>query len=161
MLVCINQLLLIQHKQLIMKQANTGKKVQGILFNQSSVWTVSILGLHRTPIEGNFWQPLTGTVEENESYEDCLIREINEETGIVLNDIIRHFGPIYVFTWTRDSVMYTEKVYAVEIKPDTAVLISEEHDEFKWLSVQEATNLFKFQNIKDCVTLLNERLTEK
>ena len=42
--------------------------------------------LKRTPQDGGFWQPLTGTVEDGEKLSDCLKRELNEETGI--KDII-------------------------------------------------------------------------
>ena len=40
-----------------------------------------MLLLHRRPERGNFWQPITGSIEEGELPLDTARRELIEETG--------------------------------------------------------------------------------
>jgi 8-oxo-dGTP pyrophosphatase MutT (NUDIX family) len=37
---------------------------------------------------GSFWQNVTGSVEKNESFEAAALRETQEETGLILEDIM-------------------------------------------------------------------------
>lgn len=110
-----------------------GRKVQGIIYHKTDS-AISILGLHRTPDEGGFWQPLTGTVEEGESYLDCLVRELGEETGITEAEVISIEGPINSFEWSRNDTLYKEEVYAVCVAQEASITLCEEHDEHKWFS---------------------------
>lgn len=133
-----------------------GRKVQGIIYHKGDL-EIHILGLHRTPEEGGFWQPLTGTVEEGESYLDCLVRELQEETGIVNEQILDIEGPFNKFEWSRDDTLYKEEVYAVRVSLDTEVVLSEEHDEYKWFTPGLAKETFKFMEIKNGIDILNEK----
>src|SRR6185436_7861193 len=40
-----------------------------------------VLLLHRTPERGNVWQPVTGSIEDGETPEECARRELFEEPG--------------------------------------------------------------------------------
>ena len=40
-----------------------------------------VLLLHRRPERGNFWQPITGSIEDGEVPFATARRELNEETG--------------------------------------------------------------------------------
>lgn len=139
-----------------MTTTKIGRKVQGIIYYDNDS-KIHILGLHRTPVEGDFWQPLTGTVEEGESYQECLIRELQEETGIENNQILSIDGPINNFEWSRNETLYKEEVYAVCVSSETKVLLSEEHDDFKWFTPELAKETFKFKEIKDGIDILNEK----
>lgn len=139
-----------------MTATNIGRKVQGIIYHKSDAG-INILGLHRTPEEGGFWQPLTGTVEEGESYLDCLVRELGEEVGITEAEVISIEGPINSFEWSRNDMLYKEEVYAVCVAPDVNLTLSEEHDEYKWFTPTEAKETFKFKEIKDGIDILDEK----
>ena len=138
-----------------MTELKKGRKVQGIIYYKNKDGGLSILGLHRTPEEGGFWQPLTGTVEEGESYEECLVRELQEETGITNDRITKIEGPINSFQWSRDNTLYEELVYSVEVSSETQVQLSDEHDEYRWITPVETKVMFKFQEIKDGIDILN------
>lgn len=60
---------------------------------------VSFLLLHRTPDDGDFWQPLTGTLEDGEKLKSCILRELKEETGIDERDVIAITEEIWRFNW--------------------------------------------------------------
>ena len=65
-----------------MKYSELPIKVQGIVYRQRRGGDVEILLLKRSEEDGGFWQMLTGTMEMNESVEECLVRELWEETGV-------------------------------------------------------------------------------
>jgi len=134
----------------------SGRKVQGIVYHQNGA-AVHILCLHRTALEGGFWQPLTGTVEEGESYEKCLVRELEEETGILNEQIMYTTGPLKTFRWNREGIEYEEHVYAVQVSPETQVSLSTEHDEYRWLIPERAKELFKFSEVQDGVDILHRK----
>jgi 8-oxo-dGTP pyrophosphatase MutT (NUDIX family) len=43
---------------------------------------IEYLLLKRLPEKNGFWQPITGGVEEGETQEEALLREVIEETGV-------------------------------------------------------------------------------
>ena len=139
-----------------MTTTKIGRKVQGIIYSKIDS-SIHILCLHRTPEEGGFWQPLTGTVEENETYKECLVRELHEETGIEKNQILDIEGPINSFEWSRNDTLYKEEVYAVYVPSNLKVVLCEEHDEYKWFTSDYAKEIFRFKEIKDGVDILNEK----
>lgn len=61
-----------------------------------------------------------------EPIEQCMKRELFEETGLTLSASLTDIG---------DEDWY---VYYAEADPDTDVVLSEEHDRFKWVPVEEA-----------------------
>ena len=56
---------------------------------------------------GQMWGPPKGTMQDNETYEECAIREVYEETGIIL-----HTSQFLTSTIVRNKAIY----YNVELK---------------------------------------------
>jgi 8-oxo-dGTP pyrophosphatase MutT (NUDIX family) len=56
-------------------------QVEAIIFRRKNS-TIEYLLLKRLPGRNGFWQPITGGVEEGETQEETLRREIKEETGM-------------------------------------------------------------------------------
>lgn len=115
--------------------------------------------LKRIPQTGGFWQPITGGVEEKETFEEAAIREIGEETGIINEINLIDIG--YSFKFFDHGENHFEKVFGAEVKPETKIVISEEHTEFKWVSGQVAIDQFlKYENNKEgfrkLIKLLNQ-----
>lgn len=116
-----------------MKNFDLPIKVEAIVYYTDENGIKNFLAVKRSPEDGDFWQPVTGTLEAIDNIENCLTREINEEIGLVKEDIISISDCIYHFKWNKKSIgeIY-EYVFAVEVKKSSQVKLSEEHVEYKW-----------------------------
>lgn len=115
--------------------------------------------------KSKFWQGLSGGVEDNEELIDTVKREVMEETGITVHKIYKldSISSIPVldvtgeFTWGNDIYVVYEYSFGVLIGNEQ-INLSSEHEEYKWVSFDEAYNLLKFDSNKTALFELNERL---
>ena len=116
--------------------------------------------LKRIPKKGGFWQPITGGYEvTDKSLIDTVFREINEETNIPKEDILRVIEKVHYFEFTKHYLtnepipLIKEYVFGAEVSINAKVSINNnvyiEHDEFKWVSYESALKLLKWQENKD------------
>ena len=63
------------------------RKVQVAIFHLDEQQQKHFLLLKTNKKRGEFWQNVTGSVEEGESFEQGAIREVIEETGLVEKNI--------------------------------------------------------------------------
>ena len=73
-------------------------KTAGIIFKRENN-VIKYLLLKRTKEDGGFWQPMTGTLNNGESLESCLLRELEEETGI--KEYVRIIKNVDKFEWVK------------------------------------------------------------
>jgi len=108
--------------------------------------------LKRSVQDGGFWQPITGTLEFEESLKDCILRELKEETGI---SNVRSISPeIYRFHWEKKNYTVVELVYIIDT-PEKGIILSHEHEDFKWVSIEEARTMLEKENNKNALEKLN------
>ena len=133
--------------------------VEGIVFRRRN-GNIEYLMLKRLSTRGDFWQPMTGGVEEGETTLDALKREIREETGIV--NIRKIIENLHVFGFQRPKVGFVkEYAYGVEIGSDDQITIDcKEHSEFKWCSYEEALRLLKWDDNKIALKNLHALLSQ-
>lgn len=74
------------------------------------------------------WENVSGFLKEFETAEDCMIREIKEETG--LNGKIVKLGN--VFEAIDEEARWIIIPYLCEVESDK-VRLSEEHEDFAWI----------------------------
>jgi dATP pyrophosphohydrolase len=117
----------------------TNNQIEVIVFKKINS-NVFFLILKRNSQKGGFWQPITGGVEEGETFEEAAIREINEEIGNINN--IKLIDIDYSFDFFEENTKHIEKVFGVEVSPEQVITISSEHTEFKWVDGQIAINKF-------------------
>ena len=116
----------------------------------------SFLLMKRVPERGGFWQPLTGGVEQGETFEEAIKREAFEETGIT--EIVEVVDSNYHYEFTDEGRHHFEYIFGVEVPADTNVQLSHEHDDLQWVGKDEALQLLKWPGNKEGLRKLCERL---
>lgn len=132
-------------------------EVEAIIFRRNDR-RIEYLLLKRLPQKNGFWQPVTGGVEEGETLEEALRREIMEETGV--RNIVTVIEGLYCFEFS-DPDPNQEFVYGVEVSPsEEIVLDGREHGEYRWCSLQDALQLLHWKENKAALKKLNKTLTQ-
>jgi len=85
------------------------------------------------------WGIPAGKIEKNENKEEALIREIFEETGIVLGkNKLNYNSTVYIKYPTHDFIYH---MYKTSITKNEEIKLSKEHINYKWLTAKEALKL--------------------
>lgn len=115
------------------------------LFRLDTAGRPEILLIRRAPdrIYPGLWQCVTGRLEDGERIADGALREVAEETGLEAADLEELFETDIV-NWfheaSRDALL-CEAVFAAPVRPGAEVVLSDEHDEFRWLHPEAAKAL--------------------
>jgi 8-oxo-dGTP pyrophosphatase MutT (NUDIX family) len=133
-------------------------EVEAVIFRRNGGVTEYLL-LKRLPEKNGFWQPVTGGVEEGETREQALHREVMEETGV--ENMVAVIEGLYYFEFS-DPDLYQEYVYGVEVSPSEEIALNgKEHSEYRWCSFQEALQLLHWKENKEALRRLNTILTQQ
>ena len=93
----------------------------------------------------NKWQTPSGFINESESAEEAVLREVKEETGLD-GTIERSGGPFEVVDeWARWIIL----PFLVLVKSHKVVIDTREHSEFKWVKVDEVSSFECVKGIED------------
>jgi lipoyl(octanoyl) transferase len=126
-----------------------------------------VLLLHRRPERGNFWQPITGGIEDGESPADAARRELLEETGNRGEPeeigITQSFMIESQFLNSRlgTPVIASEIAFAAAL--DSRLPISmdaEEHDEYGWFTFAEAYERIRWTDDREALECLEKLKVE-
>jgi lipoyl(octanoyl) transferase len=127
-----------------------------------------VLLLHRRPERGNFWQPITGSIEEGESPAETAARELHEETG--------HEGQPFDMELTQSFLIesnYLESRYPAPIiasevcfgaRLDSRLSIRVdplEHDACSWFTFPEAYERIRWADDREALERLERRLARE
>jgi len=143
------------------------KPVSVLVVIHSPLPDCRILLLDRASHPG-YWQSVTGSQEDGETLLETAVREVAEETGIVVaaERIVdwRQANTYEIFPEWRHRYApgvteNTEHVFSLEVPRDTPVRIAPgEHLGYCWLPTGEAaTKVFSWSN-RDAILALRERL---
>lgn len=110
------------------------------------------LMLRRTVERGGFWQGVSGAPEWHEIDDEGAVREVREETGFAVAEILQPIGFRYELRrdgnpaeaqWERlygpsvDAI--PEEVYVAEVPSGSEPVVApDEHDAFRWCSADDA-----------------------
>lgn len=116
------------------------------------------------------WQFVSGGGEDNETPLETVVREIKEETSIVVDKkeieqldskttipVINITGE---YTWGKNVYVIPEYTFAIKLK-NCNIKLSNEHKEYKWVEYDEAIKKLKYDSNKTALWELNERLKRK
>ena len=116
--------------------------------------------------DAQYWQFVAGGGEAGESPLDAAVREAREEAGIppesrflALDSLATVPANVFVAhkEWGAGTYAIPEHTFGVEAK-DRSLRLSEEHDECRWVSYEEARDLLKWDSNRNALWELNERL---
>ena len=95
----------------------------------------------------NKWQTPSGFMNEGESAEEAVLREVKEET--TLEGTIKKSGSAFevVDEWARWIII----PFLISVKSDKVVIDTREHSEFRWVKVNEVSSF-------ECVKGIDEDL---
>ncbi|MCQ4924298.1 NUDIX pyrophosphatase [Tissierella carlieri] len=120
--------------------------IQAFIFSKNP--SFKILILKRIPERSGYWQPVCGGVENKESLIETVIREVFEETGI--SNIKSILDLDYTFTYREvkegELMEMQDYCFAVEINNVTNIKLSNEHEEYKWCSYDQAKEILKWEH---------------
>lgn len=123
-----------------------------------------VLLFHRR--HGDFWQPVTGRIEQGESDEACAVRELHEETGWALRPapmgLVQSFTIDPRFVGREDLPFLFVDEVSFSAKADgvpAIVLDEEEHDGYEWFTFAEAMERIRWSNDRQSLELLHLQLT--
>ena len=95
----------------------------------------------------NKWQTPSGFINEGESAEEAVLREVKEETA--LDGTIKKSGAVFevIDEWARWIII----PFLIIVKSDKVVIDTREHSEFIWVKVNEVSSF-------ECVKGIDEDL---
>jgi dATP pyrophosphohydrolase len=113
----------------------------------------------KNKIYPGIWQMITGTIESHEHTKDTLLRELEEETGLVPSKIycIPKINTFYLAI--ADKICMSPVFLA--IVDSSNVKISAEHTEYKWADFDEASKLIHWPNQVESLEIIKKYLDDK
>ena len=86
------------------------------------------------------WQCVSGSLEPGERVAAGALRELTEETAFGAADIEAFYDLDLVNQFHEPSMdgVVTAAVFAVRLRPDTQAVLSHEHDDARWMPIDEA-----------------------
>jgi lipoyl(octanoyl) transferase len=125
-----------------------------------------VLLLHRRPERGNFWQPITGSIEEGELPLDTARRELTEETGHSGEpeaiDLEQSFMIESHFLEAKypPPIIASETGFAVEVPRGLTVRMdAAEHDDYGWFTFAEAYERIKWTDDREALEKVERTLS--
>lgn len=110
--------------------------------------------LHHT---AGHWSLPKGRREEEETDKQTALRELHEETGLIIKNLNESFSLSLSYEVFYNNEYVTKIVtYFVEQVPDTTITLSPEHDQFLWCSFEKAINTLTHQNSKNILEKAHE-----
>ena len=122
-------------------QTKTKKAQVVIAVLDSDRQTFSFLLLQTNKKRGEFWQNVTGKVDEGETYEDGGLREAIEETGLNVEHIVDMVDLKISHEFTDEKKRNChEKAFLLVLDHKWDIKIdSHEHQDFRWVSMEAIT----------------------
>jgi 8-oxo-dGTP diphosphatase len=93
----------------------------------------------------NKWQTPSGLINEGESAEEAVLREVKEETA--LDGIIKKSGSVFevIDEWARWIII----PFLILVKSDKVVIDTREHSEFRWVKVNDISSFECVKGIEE------------
>ena len=104
----------------------------------------------------SFWQPITGGIESGESPEESCLREIKEETGLVLD--CSNLTGLGNFTVKIDENLSIHKNLFLVLTEQKEIQISYEHVGAQWIALDKASSQLYWPSNQATFEIISEKL---
>ena len=123
--------------------------------------------LKRIPSRGGVWQGVTGGLEEGEVLEEAAKRELYEETGfppLKIEKIDLWYSFPVADEWRHlykaDVKEIIEYVFVAFLDAGEPVLDPQEHDQYRWCSIDEALQLLYWPDNKEALKQVHDTVVK-
>ena len=104
----------------------------------------------------SFWQPITGGIESGESPEEACLREIKEETGLVLHrSNLTSLGDLTV---KIDENLTIHKNLFLVLTDQKEIQISDEHVGAQWVVLDKVSSQLYWLSNQTTFEIISEKL---
>lgn len=113
------------------------------------------------PQRGSFWQPITGSVEPEETLEAASARELREETGLGEVETPQTLDKSFQyeskgFYWEEHG--YYQKLDCQGILPPKVHLSDHEHQDYRWVRARTALQMIDYESNREMFKALLKKL---
>ena len=104
----------------------------------------------------SFWQPITGGIESGESPEEACLREIKEETGLLLHR--SNLTSLGDFTVKIDENLTIHKNLFLVLTEQKEIRISDEHVGAQWVALDKVSSQLYWPSNQATFEIISEKL---
>ncbi|MCY7027473.1 NUDIX hydrolase [Streptococcus sanguinis] len=104
----------------------------------------------------SFWQPITGGIESGESPEEACLREIKEETGLLLHR--SNLTSLGDFTVKIDENLTIHKNLFLVRTEQKDIQISDEHVGTQWVALDKVSSQLYWSSNQATFEIISEKL---
>ena len=104
----------------------------------------------------SFWQPITGGIESGESPEEACLREIKEETGMLL--ACSSLTTLGDFTVKIDENLTIHKNLFLVLTEQKEIRISDEHVGAQWVALDKVSSQLYWPSNQATFEIIKEKL---
>ena len=132
------------------------KKYNNISVTAFILWKGKALLVQRSATDdflAGYWEQVGGKVEVSENQIDAVIREVQEEVGL----LVKPLRAYHQYDYIHNGGLTCEVAYLCELPQEPNILLSPEHQNFIWITEEELDNLkFVTDNMR---TVIKEGFT--
>ena len=104
----------------------------------------------------SFWQPITGGIESGESPEEACLREIKEETGLLL--ACSNLTDLGDLTVKIDENLSIHKNLFLVLTEQKDIQLSDEHVGAQWVALDKVSSQLYWPSNQETFEIITEKL---
>ena len=129
------------------------KKISVFIVSQNK--KILLLKTNSKMYEKSYWSIVNGGVDKIESFEDAAIRETLEETGLKIKKLV-YSGYSSKYEYPKGNLR--EKKIFIGFVDNETVILCNEHEDFKWVSLNNFKNVFSWTESKEVLNKIIEKI---